>query len=224
MKEFFNASLRASVAMFFALLGVAVVVGIYFLAKDAYDKKQAKPFEEVQIWTLDLKSSIGVEVQARTKLIAGKLLVSAEVIGYPKYFADPSNLNASLVIEFLDKDGFKLISTPVKMSEFTTVVGGDGEKTGLTYQFYEYAAIEQYKRFNRLQVGWNLVTESAEQTPTQALAKAPKLDHCAPNISKSERLKRLEQNGAVRETGTGAYSAGGHSVSFFYDGSLLNCQ
>lgn len=207
-------------AIFLALIGLAIAIGIYSWAKDSYDKQQAKPFEEVRDWKFDLKDPVGVEVLARTKFVAGTLLVSAEIIGYPKYFSDPRNLNASLIFEFLDKDGFRIISKAVKMSEFTTVVGKHGEKTGLSTQFEEYMGLEQYKRFSRMQVGWNLVTEAAEQT------SAPKtiLDHCAPNISRVERLKRLAQHGTVRETGTSEYSAAGHSVHFFYDGSLLSCR
>lgn len=220
MKEFLKASLRTAAAIFLALISLAIAIGIYSWAKDSYDKQQAKPFEEVRDWKFDLKDSIGVEAQARTKLVAGTLWASVEVIGYPKYFSDPRNLNASLIFEFLDKDGFRIISKPVKMSEFTTVVGKDGQKTGLGYQFEEYTGLEKYKRFSRMQVSWNLITEAAAQTPTQK----PILDHCAPNISKAERLKRLAQHGTVRETGTGEYSAAGHSVLFFYDGSLLNCQ
>lgn len=220
MKEFLKASLRTASAIFLALIGLAIAIGIYSWAKDSYDKQQAKPFEEVRDWKFDLKDSIGVEARARTKLVANTLLVSVEVTGYPKYFSDPRNLNASLIFEFLDKDGFRIISKPVKMSEFTTVVGKDGEKTGLGYQFEEYTGLDQYKRFSRMQVGWNLITEAAAQTPAQK----PILDHCAPNLSKAERLKRLAQHGTVRETGTGAYSAAGHSVYFFYDGSLQNCQ
>lgn len=220
MKDFLKSSLRTAAAIFLALLGLAIAIGIYSLVKKSYDNHQAKPFEEVRNWKFDLSDPIGVEAKARTKLVASNLLISVEVIGYPKYFSDPRNSNGSFTFDFLDKDGFRIISTPVNMSEFTTVVGKGGEKIGLGYQFSEYTSLEQYKRFSQMQVGWNLIIEAAAQTP----AKIPTLDHCAPNISKPERLKRLAQHGAVRETGKGAYSAAEHSVYFFYDGSLLNCR
>ena len=219
MKDFFRASLRTAVAFFLALIGLAIAFGIYSWLKDSYDRQEAKPFEEVRDWKFDLKDSIGVETQARTKLVAGTLMASVEVIGYPKYFSDPRNVSASLIFEFLDKDGFKIISQPVKLSEFTTVIGKNGENTGLRYQFEEYAGLEKYKRLSRMQVGWNIITEATAQAP----AAKPILDHCAPSISKAERLKRLSQHGTLRETGTGQYSAAGHSLHFFYDGSLLNC-
>ncbi|MEV3817093.1 hypothetical protein RI537_13355 [Aeromonas salmonicida] len=220
MKEFFKASLRTATAISLVLLGLAIAIGIYSLAKDFYEKQQAKPFEEIRVWKFDLKNPIGVEVQARTKLVAGNLLGFIEVIGYPKYFSDLRNVNASLIFEFLDKDGFRIISTPVKISDFTIVVGKDGKNTGLGYQIEKRTSLEQYKRFSRMQVGWNLITEAAVQPPPQK----PVLDHCAPNISKNERLQRLAQHGTVREIGKGAYRAAEHSVFFFYDGTLLNCR
>lgn len=52
---------------------------------------------------------------------------------------------------------------------------------------------------------------------------APILDHCAPDLSRTERLKRLAQHGAVRETGTGHYEASERSVAFF-EGKLVYCR
>jgi hypothetical protein len=51
------------------------------------------------------------------------------------------------------------------------------------------------------------------------------LDHCAPGLTKAERLRLLAQYGAVRETIPDAYTAGDHSVYFnSYDGSLTLCR
>lgn len=50
------------------------------------------------------------------------------------------------------------------------------------------------------------------------------LDHCAPGLSKQERLKRLEQHGTVRETGAGQFEAGMNAIVFSYDGSLAYCR
>jgi len=75
-----------------------------------------------------------------------------------------------------------------------------------------------------------------ESAPPQSAASKPKdrwedapevkpiLDHCAPGLSKAERMKRLAQHGTVRETGTGAFEAGGRTVTFGYDGGLLYCH
>ena len=207
--------------MFLALLALAVVIGIFIWAKDNYNRQQAKPFEEVQNWSFDLKDTLGVEAHARTKLVSNTLLTTIEIIGYPKHFSDSRNTNAFLIFDFLDEDGFKITSKSVKISEFTNMVDSNGEKAGLSYQFDEYLDQEQYKRFNQMQVSWNLLTK-AEPLPAPPITT---LDHCAPNISKTERLKRLAQYGTVRQTGEGQYSAGEHSVDFFtYDGSLINCR
>lgn len=59
----------------------------------------------------------------------------------------------------------------------------------------------------------------ASTPPTQ------KKDHCAPNISRAERLKRLQENyGQVRQTGSSSFVAGGHSISFLTGNRLYSCN
>lgn len=48
-------------------------------------------------------------------------------------------------------------------------------------------------------------------------------DHCAPNISRDERLKRLSLKGNVRQTGANSYNAGSSYVQFSYTGDLISC-
>ena len=55
------------------------------------------------------------------------------------------------------------------------------------------------------------------------LNKKESTDHCAPNLSKAERLKRLGLKGTVRETGANSYIAGGSYVTFSYYGDLVSC-
>ena len=223
IKDFLRGTLRLAIAFLLALIGLAAVVATYLHVKESRELEAAKPFEEVRNWQVDLKDPLGVDVRARTKLVASRLLVSIDVAGHSKYFADSRNRGGSLNFEFIDKDGFKVADHPVKLSEFTTIVGKNGEPIGLQHQYDEYFNLERYRQFSRMQVGWNLITEPAPTSEAQAVK--PKLDHCAPNLSKAERLKRLAQYGPLRETGTGSYSAGGRSVTFFeYDGSLLNCR
>lgn len=40
------------------------------------------------------------------------------------------------------------------------------------------------------------------------------LDHCAPNFSKAERLRRLALKGTVRKTGYQTYSVGNYNIAF----------
>jgi hypothetical protein len=49
-------------------------------------------------------------------------------------------------------------------------------------------------------------------------------DPCAPGLSRKARMQRLSIYGPVRETGSNTFTSGGHSLAFFYDGSLLSCS
>jgi hypothetical protein len=122
----------------------------------------------------------------------------------------------------LDRDGFKIHTKTIKISEFSSIVGSDGKKIGLNSQFEDHIDIETYMRFTQLTVEWALDTE----TPKESAARPDPvvLDHCAPNLSKSERIKRLSQYGTIRETGNNSYSAGNRSLHFFSDASLLDCR
>lgn len=48
-------------------------------------------------------------------------------------------------------------------------------------------------------------------------------DHCAPGISKAERLRRLALHGVVRQSGSDSYNVGGRSLHFFQS-ELLACN
>ena len=219
IKDFLKAALRTAIAIFLALAALLGMVAIYTQVKESSEKDAAKPFEEVRRWQSDLTDRIGLDVHVRTKLVAGRLLVSIDIEGYPKYLSSPRNREGKLNFEFLDKDGFKVSTHSIHVSEFTTVIGKSGENSGLRHQYDQYIELDRYKQFNRLQVGWNLLTEDLEAP----VIKKP-LDHCAQNLSRAERLKRLEQHGTVREAGVGEYTAGNRSITFFYDGLLINCR
>jgi hypothetical protein len=50
-------------------------------------------------------------------------------------------------------------------------------------------------------------------------------DHCAPNLSREERLRRLSLTGTIRETSYQTYSNGNHYVSFLSTGSeITSCR
>ncbi len=225
LPEFLKALLRIAIAIFLAVFALIVVVAVCFLAKEYYDKRQAAPYETVRDWKVVHKDTLGLGVYVKTKVVSGKLLASIDVDGYPPYLSDPKNANGQLIFEFLDHDGFRIISKPLKISDFTTVVGKNEAKIGLRHQFEDYIDLESYKRFSQMQVGWNLDTKPAAGGSPQALPQKELLDHCATNLSKTERLRRLAQYGTVRETGNGSYSAAGRSVEFNpYDGTLLLCR
>lgn len=160
IKDFLKGTIRVATSIFLALLGLAAVIAIYLHVKESQTREEARAFEVVKDWTFDPKDSFGVGVHARTKLVAGRLLASLEVTGHSKYLADPRNREGSLIFEFLDKDGFRVVTHSVKISEFTTIVGKNGEPIGLKYQYDEYLEIERYRQLSQMQVGWRMVRKS----------------------------------------------------------------
>ena len=103
-------------------------------------------------------------------------------------------------------------------------VDAQGKKTGLAHQFDQYISVDQYKRFAMLQVEWTLDTEVPSATAPAPSAETKFLDHCAPKLSKAERLKRLAQYGVVRETGYEEFAAGDKSVNVSNDGTVIYCR
>lgn len=226
MKEFLKGSFRTTVSIFFALVGLVIVIASYSAIKDFYVKQQLKPLEKARPWHYELGKSLGLDAYARTKFLDGNFMVSLQILGYPGYLLNPKNMNAALIFEFMDNDGFKIISKPIQLSEFTTIVDEQGQKTGLSYQFQESMTADRYQRLGQMRVLWTLATEDSNAIPSVAQVPSANqvLDHCEPNLSKGERLKRLAQYGKVRQTGSNRYIAGVHSLSYFSDGDLLGCQ
>jgi hypothetical protein len=221
--EAFGGVVRIAAAIFLAGVALLGVIAFYSWSTSAYIARNARPFESVRQWEEDHTEALGLKMVVKTKLISGKLLVSAEAVGFPKYLSERKNASAHFILQFLDSDGFEVGSFPLKVSEFTTIVDDANEEIGLRHQFDAPFSLERYQRFHALQINWNVDTKASSNS-SDARALPPKLDHCAPALSKAERLKRLAQYGTVRENGTGSYSATDRSVSFFYDGSLLSCR
>lgn len=228
LKAFAKATVRTAIALFLAGLALFATAACFFWAKASYEEREAKPYEAIHAWNVDMRDALALDVKGKTKLVGSKLLVSINLAGYPPYMASPKNRQAQLIFDFLDNDGFRVHTKSVVISDFTSVVGKDGETIGLQYQFEDYLGLDDYKRISRLDVGWTFdvkATSTPVAVPQPPPPIAPKLDHCAPGLSRAERMKRLAQYGAVRETGPGMYTAGSHFVSFFtYDGSLLHCS
>lgn len=229
LKNFMKGIAKAAAAIVLAVLVLAVIgygIGEF---RDAGQRRDAKPLEEVKIWTPNVHESLGVKVRVRTKLVNGTLYAEFFLDGYPPYLSTPGprerNAERQVTMEFRDKDGFKVFDRSIQIREFTTIVGKDSAPAGLRYQFTLPVAVDEYRRWATAHVGWNLDTEIPRTDLFSDLVEQkPLRDHCAPGLSKTERLKRLAQHGTVRETGAGDYAAGERSVTFFSDGGLLNCR
>lgn len=129
-------------------------------------------------------------------------------------------------MNFVDKDGFKVFSKSIPLNSMSNIVDAKGKSIGLNFEAHEYLDVATYASFSKLEVQWNLSTESPALVASAAevLAEAGP-DHCASNLSKGERLKRLATYGTVRQNGEGSYSVGYRRVTFFtHDNSLLDCQ
>ena len=211
-----------------ALILGAIGLGVTYL-RDSASRREAKPFEEVKTWNSDLQDSLGMKMRTRTKVVGGMLHAELIFDGYPPYLSLPwmraKNAERQFTLSFRDQDGFRLFDKTVPVSDFTLVLGQEGKPTGLKYEFTQFVVLDDYKRWSSAQIGWNLDTQSARDgTPEGAGDVASALDHCAPGLTRAERLKRLSTRGQLRETSKGQYEAGGRSVAFHYDGELMFCR
>jgi len=219
---------KLTLALFVALLGVVVVVSVYGKIEDFYRKKNDEKYEKVQEWVSDL-SVINLKVTAKTKVVGSKLLVSLDVDGYPEYFSHPQlakkNQQESFIVTFSDADNFQVFQKRIGFSEFSTNVDATGKPKGLSHQFSHFLDTSDYVKFASMKVLWTLDTQIPKVISNNAKTSSTAgTDHCAPSLSKSERLKRLAAFGTVRETGKDSYSAGGRSVLFGWDGGVIYCN
>lgn len=204
-------------------------------AHEAYKSRQAAPYESMKIWSNDASPPLNLALTARTKLVEGRLYANYRLKGWPAYLADPGrdaeNSQRHIVVHFLDKDGFSVYQKTILMSEFSRNVGDDGRPTGLDFQGIEPLDLALYSRFDRVGLEWNLDTSPvvavapAASGPWDAYKKVI-ADPCAPGLSRAERLKRLAQYGAVRETGYNSFSAGLHEVTLAAGSAtdVINCR
>lgn len=232
IKEFSKSISKPVAILFTALLGVVIVVFAYNQIADYLQKKKDQKYELVTEWNTDL-TVIGLNARAKTKVVNGYLYVQLALDGYPAYLSHPAlerkNRDAEFILKFIDSEKFELYERRIKVSQFTTSIGNDGKPEGLSHQFSSYISTDTYAKFGKLDIGWTIDTTipDASQQNSARSGKpglAESTDHCAPGVSRSERLKRLALHGPIRETSKDSYSAGSRSLTFFYDGSVLYCN
>lgn len=229
-KDFLRATAKISIAIVVAVLILCVVGGIVWKVIDYRTKEEEGKFQISKDWSYDVKQNLGMQLVARTKLVDGTMYMSVRFDGYPAYLSDPvayeKNRDGFISIQFMDDDGFKVYEKSVKIREMNSMVDPMGKKIGLNHQFDEFVGVDRYKRFTSMRIMWNLDTDAAAiaAPPKAAIVKPSLNDHCAPNISRGERLNRLAQHGLVRQTGMGEYAVGGRSFTVLSDGELLSCR
>jgi hypothetical protein len=238
IKSTIKATLKLALSIFIALIAISATATVSWIIYEKIQKEEAKKFEVVRNWKLSLQENLQMEMLAKTKVVDGQLLVTVDFVGYPAYLSHPQlkakNKDARLVITFEDSDGFKLHEKELKISELNTKVDNAGKDMGLSAQYNEYLNLEKYKKFSKVTVGWTLETSipSPERTAanpalTPKDSKSISSDHCAPGLSKPERLRRLATHGNVRQTGEASFTAGYKEITFYPDsigGGLLSCR
>lgn len=228
--EYLKSTMRLATALFLCIFALAVITGLGTAGYYYWQKTQAKEYETAKTWTSDLNSILQFSLAARTKMVDGRLYMIVTTDSLPPYMkyqliAARQDESKGLFLNFVDKDGFKVFSKSIPLSSMSRIVDTTGKAVGLSFEADEYMNVATYASFSKLDVQWNLNTElpAAEVKPETSSETGP--DHCAPNLTKAERLKRLSTYGKLRQTGDGAYAVGHRTVTFFtYDNSLLHCQ
>jgi hypothetical protein len=229
LNEFFRGVIKVAAAIVLAVIVLAAVGWGAWKFQDMKDEADTKQYEVIKLWPVDLKDNLQVTLLARTKLVGGRPLAEVNIDGYPAYLTEPrlqaKNRSAGITLLFQDKDGFKVQAKPIAIHEFSQIVDAKGARSGLRYEFTDYMSVADYARVSQLRVEWTLETVIPPTPVATNSAEASQGDHCAPNLSKAERLKRLSKHGSVRETGVGGYQAGSREVLFStYDASLVYCR
>lgn len=227
---YLKSTMRLATALFLSFFALAVIFGLGTAGYYYWQKTQAKKYETTKIWTSDLNSILQFSLDARTKMVDGRLYMIVTTDSLPPYMkyqliAARQDESKGFFLNFVDKDGFKIFSKSIPLSSMSRIVDAKGKAVGLNFEADEYIDVATYASFSKLNVQWNLNTElPAAEAQTETSPEAGP-DHCAPNLTKAERLKRLSTYGKLRQTGDGAYAVGYRTVTFFtYDNSLLSCQ
>jgi hypothetical protein len=225
---FLKGAFRIAIAICMSALALAAVGWLAWTVYEQKQREEARQFEVLRDWSIDLSTNLGMRLVAKTKVVNGRLYIAAQFDGYPEYLSHPElrqkNLAGKLNLQFLDVDGFKVYEKPTLLSQWSSVVDPNGKSSGLDAQFDEHISLDDYKRFAAVTVQWHLDTEIPKSSQKPEAVDTGIADHCAPRIARAERLRRLAQHGVVRETGVGSYSAGNKTLSLFEDGSVLHCD
>jgi len=224
MKEFFRGVLKIGVAIVGSIVVLSLIGGVIAWGVAAYNRHEAKPYQEVKRWESDLTDPLTLKMAGKTKLVDGRMYAEFTFDGYPPYLTYAANANSEHVgfsLKFIDKDGFEIATKNLPLGD-ALKIHTKGKIVGLRYTYDEYMPLETYERFENVRVGWNLSTEKADWENAPVVAPKEFGDPCEPKISKAERIKRLAKYGTVRQAGEDRYEVGSHGLAFFGN-ELLRC-
>lgn len=233
MRNFLMGAAKVAIGIFAAVLGLAAAAGAAYWAKLELERREAEPYTKVVEWKDDLIVSIGMQAVVRTKLMDNRMLLSLQMDGRPRWLIDPlmwreNRENGEVTVIFYDQDGFKVTSQRVPLLSFSKVIDDKNEIAGLSVESGLDLPLKDYQRIKRMQIQWRMVTDKPRAAPVPVPTPEPVAangDHCAPGLSRAERLSRLTAHGELRQVGSHSYQAGsaGRHVSFYTDGSLMFC-
>lgn len=226
---FLKSTMRLATAIFLSIFAFAVLAGVATYSWSRWEKSQAHQYEAIKLWTVDLRKNLQFNLHAKTKLVDQRFFVMVTTDAHPQYLnvrRSPAGAeDEEILLNFVDKDGFKVFSKSIGIKKFSTTVNDAGESIGLNFEADESMDVSTYAAMSRLEVQWTVDTDTnvPSAQPVIPAANTKILDHCAPNLAKAERLRRLGQHGTVRQTGSGSYAVD-HRTLAFYESSLVDCS
>lgn len=229
VRAFTSSAFRLALALALAFILTGVIVAAGYWGWTAQDRAQAQQAEKVRMWAKDLKTHLSMTLQAKTKLVDHTMYVSLEFDGYPDYLKHPWNQSRGFTIKWEDADGFSQVEKFVKLSEFSTRVDNKDKPGGLFLQFTSFATPKNYNNLANISVEWTIDTSAPKPAPI-VVPRPPEVgkdtsdsDHCAPGLTRQERMRRLAKHGQVRETGMGEFTVGSKRL-FYIGGELYSCR
>jgi hypothetical protein len=219
IKDLLRSITRITLAIFIAITGSAIVIFVGVKLFQVYEESRDQELAVAKEWTNDIKDNLKVVINTKTKYQEKSLLYKIEVEGYTSFFSSPKNLDKHLSIFFYDKDGFTIARRDYELEKFSRVVDKEGGFKGLRLEDRVDLSSDEYRRINSLKFGWNIETKISSVSPKQEGARptanlSSATDHCAPGLTKTERLSRLASKGPVREVGYETFGAASHRISF----------
>lgn len=214
--------LKLAISLSIAGLVVAGVVAGGVALYEYKEKLDSKPYEVPVAKNLET-GKLGFDLSITTKYSDYSMKFILKGTGYPFYFSDPvlraKNNEGQLTITAKGSDGFKVSEIAAPVKNLIAIIDANGKPSGFNYEGEVIMSLDNYKKVHSFDLGWNFHTEKEVKAD-----ESKPLDHCAPGLSKAERLRRLGARGSVRVVGEGSYAAGTSSLSFFYDGGILSCN
>ncbi|HYF18133.1 MAG TPA: hypothetical protein VEA40_09730, partial [Ramlibacter sp.] len=201
LRRFAGSALKLAVSITLAFIAFAAICAAAYWAYSYPERQRAKQAEVVRVWSKDLSSNLGMKLRTRTKVTDGMMHMALDFDGYPEFLRHPANRTRGFSLEWKDADGFTRIKKFVPLGEFTAMVDDKGKSYGLNGEFSQFVSVADYSNVVALEVGWTLATEIPKPQAAAPHQAADLADHCAPGLSRQERLRRLALHGSLRETG-----------------------